>query len=364
MVNINEQTTSNIPPLGVRGLYMYRCLQLANYGISHVAPNPMVGAVLVHNDIIIGEGYHQRYGEPHAEPNAIHSVTNKELLTEATLYVNLEPCSHYGLTPPCADLIVKSCIPRVVIGTLDPNPKVAGRGVEILQNAGIEVVVGVAEEECRELNKRFFIFQEQKRPYVFLKWAQTRDGFIDTNRTDVSEVPLLISNPITKQLTHKIRSENQSILVGTNTVLLDNPSLTVRNWSGKSPVRVAIDRQGKIPSNFQLMDGNVSTLIFTEKEKPARKNVQFIKIDFEHDFLPTLMSKLYKHNINSVLVEGGAQLLTHFIQSGLWDEANVEVSEQSIYQGVSAPKLPFPPHSLKKMGGHDWVFYKNPYRII
>lgn len=339
---------------------MYRCLQLASYGISHVAPNPMVGAVLVYNDIIIGEGYHQRYGEAHAEPNAIHSVKNKELLTQATLYVNLEPCSHYGLTPPCADLIVRSQIPRVVIGTLDPNPKVAGKGVEILKNAGIEVVVGVLESECRELNKRFFIFQEQQRPYILLKWAQTSDGFIDKKRNDVNETPLSISNPITRQLTHKIRSENQAILVGTTTVILDNPSLTVRFWSGKSPIRVAIDRKGKIPSNFNILDGTIPTLIFTENKKTSKKNLQYIKIDFDQHFLTTLLSELYKHNINSILVEGGAMLLKCFIDAGCWDEMNVEVSTQRIEQGVAAPKIGVQPYSMKKIEGHDWVFYKNP----
>ena len=217
--------------------YMHRCLQLAQFGGGYVSPNPMVGAVLVINDEIIGEGYHRRFGEAHAEPNAINSVENKELLKQATLYVNLEPCSFYGKTPPCADLIVRSGIPRVVIGTLDPHPKVSGKGVKILEEAGIEVAVGVLKQECRELNKRFFIFQEQKRPYVLLKWAQTRDGFMDKLRSNATQTPLLISNNITKLLTHKMRSENQSILVSTNTVLLDNPSLTVRNWSGKNPIR-------------------------------------------------------------------------------------------------------------------------------
>ena len=244
MEDLNIHTTlASTLSSGFQDLYMYRCLQLAELGVGYVAPNPMVGAVLVCNDKIIGEGYHHRYGDAHAEPNAINSVKEVELLGQSTLYVSLEPCSHYGKTPPCADLIVSSGIPRVIIGTLDPNPKVAGKGVEKLRNAGVEVIVGVLEEECRELNKRFFIFQELRRPYVLLKWAQTRDGFMDRVRTDVSEPPLQISNNITRQLTHKMRAENQSILVGANTVLLDNPSLTVRNWSGRSPVRIAIDRQ-------------------------------------------------------------------------------------------------------------------------
>lgn len=339
--------------------YMQRCLQLAQYGNGYVAPNPMVGAVLVCDDEIIGEGFHHRFGEPHAEPNAISSVKNPDLLKQSTLYVNLEPCSHYGQTPPCADLIVKSNIPRVVIGTLDPNPKVAGRGVEILRKAGIEVTVGVLIEECRELNKRFFIFQEQKRSYVLLKWAQTQDGFIDRKRDDATEPPLQISNAITKQLTHQMRSENQAIMVGANTVLLDNPTLTVRNWSGKSPIRIAIDRLARIPANYNLLDGSVPTIVFTEIEKPNRTRVEFIKIDFETDKLRNILQKIYERNIHSVMVEGGAQILTGFIQSGLWDEANVEVSLQQIGDGVAAPVLPVQPISRKSFDGHDWLFFKN-----
>lgn len=358
MIDIQNKTNFLIPPLGVRGLYMQRCLQLAQYGDGYVAPNPMVGAVLVCDDMIIGEGYHQRYGEPHAEPNAIRSVKNPDLLKKSTLYVNLEPCSHYGHTPPCAELIVRSQIPRVVIGTLDPNPQVAGRGVEMLRKAGIEVVVGVLPEACKELNKRFFIFQEQKRPYVLLKWAQTRDGFLDRKRTDVSEPPLIISNGITKQLTHKMRSENQAILVGANTVLLDNPTLTVRNWSGKSPVRIAIDRKGRIPAHFNLLDGSVPTLIFTEIEKPDEPNLTFIKIDFETAMLNTILHEIYRRNIHSVLVEGGALILNSFILSGLWDEANVEVSQQQIKEGITAPVLPVQPVEHKKYNDHDWLFYK------
>jgi diaminohydroxyphosphoribosylaminopyrimidine deaminase/5-amino-6-(5-phosphoribosylamino)uracil reductase len=339
--------------------YMHRCLQIAQYGESYVAPNPMVGALLVWGDEIIGEGFHHRYGEPHAEPNAINAVENKELLKDCTLYVNLEPCSHYGKTPPCADLIVRSGIPRVVIGTLDPNPKVAGRGVEILRKAGVDVQVGVLEEECRQLNKRFFIFQEQKRPYILLKWAQTQDGFIDKKRIDVTEAPLIISNEITKQLTHQMRSQNQAIMVSTITVLLDNPSLTVRNWSGKSPIRIAIDRLGRIPAHYHLLDGSLPTIIFTELEKPKRKNLEFITIEFDDNCLTTILQKIYERGINSVLVEGGAKLLNSFIKSGLWDEANIEVSPQQISDGVTAPLLPLLPISRKNFEGHEWLFYIN-----
>jgi len=359
MAILQKETNNRVPLLGDSEKYMSRCLQIAQLAGGHVAPNPMVGAVLVCDDIIIGEGFHQRFGEDHAEPNAIHSVKDCELLKRATLYVSLEPCSYYGKTPPCADLIVSCQIPRVVIGTLDPNPKVSGRGVEILRKAGIEVVVGVMEEECRELNKRFFIFQEQKRPYVLLKWAQTQDGFIDRIRTDQSEPPLQISNNITKQLTHKMRSENQSILVGANTVLLDNPSLTVRNWSGKSPVRIGIDRQGRIPENFNLMDGSISTFIFTEKDGVNKQRLEFIKIIFDADCLKTILGEIFKRNIHSVLVEGGASILNSFIEAGLWDEANIEVSPQRITTGVKAPLLTLQPVSRQTYEGHEWLFFKN-----
>ena len=339
--------------------YISRCLQLAQLAGGHVAPNPMVGAVLVCDNTVIGEGFHQHFGEDHAEPNAINSVKDLELLKRATLYVSLEPCSYYGKTPPCADLIVSKKIPRVVIGTLDPNPKVAGKGVEILRRAGIEVIVGVMEDECRELNKRFFIFQEQKRPYVLLKWAQTQDGFIDRIRTDASEPPLLISNNITKQLTHKMRSENQAILVGANTVLLDNPSLTVRNWSGKSPVRIAIDRQGRIPATFNLLDGSIPTIVFTEKEQVNRHRVEFVKINFDADCLKTILHEIFLRNIHSVLIEGGASILNSFIEAGLWDEANIEVSPQQISVGVKAPLLLLQPVSHTIFEGHDWLYFKN-----
>jgi len=338
---------------------MQRCLQLAQYGSTTVAPNPMVGAVLVCNDMIIGEGFHQQYGGPHAEPNAINSVKNKDLLASSTLYVNLEPCSHYGLTPPCADLIVKSGIPNVIIGTLDPNPKVSGRGVEIMKQAGIEVHVGVLEDECNELNKRFFIFQKLKRPYVLLKWAQTSDGFIDYKRIDDNEPPLLISNSITKQLTHKMRAENQAIFVGTNTVLLDNPSLTVRNWSGKSPIRICIDKTGLIPENCNIIDGTIPTIVFTALTKSNKPNIEFVKIDFDTNILHEILKELYKRNINSVLVEGGAHLSNSFIVNGLWDEANVEISPIAINEGIKAPVLPFQTVNRKTIEGHELLNFNN-----
>ena len=360
MADLKDNTNSSMPPSGDWGQhYMHRCLQLAQNGVGYVAPNPMVGAVVVHNDVIIGEGFHKRYGDAHAEPNAINSVKDKSLLTQSTLYVNLEPCSHFGKTPPCANFIIENKIPHVVIGTLDPNPKVSGSGVEMMRKAGIEVTVGVLEHECRELNKRFFIYQEQKRPYVLLKWAQTSDGFIDKKRTDHTEQPLLISNAVTKQLTHKMRAENQAILVGANTVLLDNPTLTVRNWSGKSPIRIAIDRLSRIPSNFNMFDGAVPTLVFTEKYREDMPNVRFIKMTFDEHVLHNILHFLYEYNINSVLVEGGATILNSFIEAGLWDDANIEVSPVIIQDGVKAPVLNKLPVSLEVYENHQWMFFNS-----
>jgi len=336
-----------------------RCLQLADYGDGYVAPNPKVGAVLVYQDEIIGEGFHRKYGEPHAEPNAINSVKIKELISESTLYVNLEPCSHYGKTPPCADLIVRSGIPRVVIGTLDPNPKVSGRGIEILEKAGVVVISGVLENECRELNKRFFTYQEKKRPYIILKWAQTSDGFIDIIRKDNSVTPLKISNSVTSQLTHKYRSENQSILVGSNTVLLDNPSLTVRNWSGKSPDRIILNRAGNIPPEYNIFDVSANTIIFTSNPGENTQHASYIKIDFAKENLKDLIQRIYNLGIHSVLVEGGAKVLNSFIEAGLWDEANVEVSQQTCGNGVKAPEIKTQPVNFKLYDNHRWILYKN-----
>lgn len=339
--------------------YMRRCLQLAGIGAGFTAPNPMVGAMLVVDDEIIGEGFHRRYGEPHAEPNAINNVSDKKLLSKATLYVNLEPCSHYGKTPPCANLIVKCGIPKVVIGTLDPNPKVSGNGVRILREAGIEVIVGILEAECNELNKRFFVFQREKRPYVLLKWAQTQDGFLDRTRTSSKEKPLAISNDLTRQLTHKMRAENQAILVSTNTILLDNPSLTVRYWSGKNPIRIGLDRQGRIPEDYQLLDGNQQTIIFTEHPKTNKGNLKFEYLKFDENCLESLFEALFKNHIHSVLVEGGSKLLQNIINKGLWDEAHVEVSEQRIIDGVYAPSINMLAKSTQTLDKHSIIKFEN-----
>lgn len=339
--------------------YMFRCLQLASRGGGYVAPNPMVGAVVVHKERIIGEGFHQKFGKTHAEPNAVNSVTEKELLPESTLYVNLEPCSYFGKTPPCADFIVRSGIRRVVIGTIDPNPMVAGKGIKIMENAGLEVVCGILETECRELNKRFFTFHEKKRPYIILKWAQTADGFIDLKRKDNSQAPLLISNHVTRQLTHKFRSENQSIMIGSNTVLLDNPSLTVRYWTGKSPVRLILNRAGNIPENYKVFDYEVETVIFTMHPGTNKQHLTFEYFDYEKEDINALINRIYNRGIHSVLVEGGARLLKSFIEARLWDEANTEVSEFTVGDGVKAPALGVPPHTIKIYEKHKWISYKN-----
>lgn len=337
---------------------MARCLQLAKMGAGNVSPNPMVGAVVVHNDRIIGEGYHVRYGEPHAEPMAISSVKDQNLLPESTLYVNLEPCSHYGKTPPCANLIVSKKLKRVVIGCLDPNPKVSGNGVRILKEAGIEVEMGVLEEESQKLNRRFICFQLKKRPYIILKWAQTQDGFIDALRADNSTCALRISNSITQQLTHKMRTENMAIMVSTNTVLLDNPSLTVRNWTGRAPIRLAIDRNGLIPDNYNLKDSKSKTIIFTQKESVSQPNLEYIYLENDSNNLPFILQKLFEHNIHSVLVEGGAKLLTSFIETGLWDEANVEIAPTEIGKGVPAPLIKNEEiESEMVIEGHFWKHY-------
>ena len=300
--------------------YMWRCIQLAKCGAVGAPPNPMVGAVIVYKDKIIGEGYHRRCGGPHAEVNAIRSVRNESLLKESTIYVSLEPCSHYGKTPPCADLIIEKKIPRVVVGCMDPFAKVNGQGIRKLRDAGIEVVVGVLEKECLELNKRFITFHQQHRPFVTLKWAQSEDGFIDAERKQGDE-PVKFSSHFTQTLVHQMRAMNQAIMVGTKTVLMDNPTLTTRLWEGPNPLRVTIDRNGVLPDSVHLKDGKVPTVIYNTGD------------------LRQILADLYKRGVQSLMVEGGAQLLQHFMDEGLWDEARVEVDPFCLGGGVSAPNV-------------------------
>ena len=317
-------------------LYMMRCLQLATMAEGQTSPNPMVGAVIVYNGRIIGEGYHHRAGEPHAEPNAIASVKDESLLREATMYVSLEPCSHWGKTPPCADLIVRKGLKRVVIATLDPNPKVAGRGVKILQDAGIEVTVGVMEKEARWLNRRFMTVQEKHRPYVILKWAETEDGIIDVCREEKGSGPIKISNSVTKTLNHQVRVEEDAIMVATKTALLDDPHLTVTKWTGRNPVRVLLDRSLRVPADYRIFDEAARTIVFCSQQSTVNSqrlvgdNVEFVGIDFEGDVVRAVMDELYKRGVMSIIIEGGAQWLQTVIDSGLWDEARVERGPHSI----------------------------------
>lgn len=335
-------------------IFMRRCLQLAANGRQTCSPNPMVGAVIVHNGRIIGEGWHRKAGEPHAEPNAVRSVTACELLCESTLYVSLEPCSHYGKTPPCVDLILQWGIPRVVIGTLDPFPLVAGRGVAKLKDAGVEVVVGMEEKACKALNESYFKYLTTGRPRIILKWAQTADGFIDYIRTvGDQKTSLKISTPFTQLITHKLRSECDAILVGTNTALLDDPSLNVRFWSGKNPLRLAIDRLGVIPATSKLLDGCIETIIFSGVKSGIEGKTRWIKLNFEQDVLSQMMSELYLLKIQSLLVEGGALIHESFIQADLWDEIQVETSGQNVGIGVRAPIISKIPCKASRIQKYD-----------
>jgi len=329
-----------VPDHSTDRIFMKRCLQLALNGKATCAPNPMVGAVIVHNGMIIGEGWHRMAGEPHAEPNAIHSVENPELLKESTLYVNLEPCSHYGKTPPCAELIIKKQIPRVVIGCLDACPLVAGKGVSRLRAAGVDVTVGVEETACLDLNRAFFHYYVHQRPYVILKWAQTVDGFLDAKRNLGEQTSALrISTPFTQMIAHKLRSECDAILVGTNTALLDNPSLNVRAWTGRNPVRAVIDRRMVLPSNIGLLNGEIKTIVFTEGPSKKEDNISWIHLNFEAPVVEQLLHKLYTLNVHTLLVEGGSFLLDSFLKPGLWNEIHVETSLQHIASGVPAPAI-------------------------
>lgn len=315
--------------------YMQRCLNLALLGLGNVAPNPMVGCVIVHNGIIIGEGYHQKYGEAHAEVNAIASVSTKELLRESTLYVNLEPCSHYGKTPPCSDLIVRSQIPRVVIGSNDPNPLVAGKGIAKLRNAGVEVTSGILKQSTDFLNRRFLTFFTKKRPYIILKWAQSADGFIAP--TDNRQVWL--SNELSKKLVHKWRSEEQAIMVGTNTARIDNPELTVRLWKGKNPLRVVIDKDLSLPTGNHLFNNAANTLVFNSRENSKENNIEKVKIDFSASLPKQVLDGLYQRNIGSVIIEGGATLLNSFIEANLWDEARMFKTTALLHSGKTVMPL-------------------------
>ena len=321
---------------------MSRCIQLAHMGAGNVAPNPMVGAVLVHEDRIIGEGYHEKYGQAHAEPNCIQNAIQNgytDLLKESTLYVSLEPCAHFGKTPPCADLIIRHQVPKVMIGCRDPFPLVAGKGIEKLTEAGIHVTTGILEQECKQLNRRFFCFHQHHRPYVILKWAETADGFIAPIK-QVNGDRLQISNEYTNRLVHQWRSEEASILVGTNTAFADNPALTTRLWPGNNPVRMVIDLELKLPAGLRLFDHTVPTIVFNTRLHEEQANLVYYQVTTDTGLVDQIMHALYQYKIQSVLVEGGARLLQSFIDAGLWDEARIiRNSGLKINSGIPAPAL-------------------------
>tara|TARA_R110001599_G_scaffold8439_5_gene40924 strand:+ start:712 stop:1764 length:1053 start_codon:yes stop_codon:yes gene_type:complete len=329
---------------------MQRCLQIAKNGIGTTRPNPSVGAVVVLNDEIIGEGFTSPYGGNHAEVNAIDAVKNKSLLKNATIYVTLEPCSHFGKTPPCADLIVKNQIKNVVIGCVDSNSLVAGKGIERLRNAGIHVVVGVLENECKEHHKRFFTVQNKKRPFIILKWAETNNGFIAPLNKE-SNHPIWISNQYSQQLVHKWRAEEHAILVGTNTVIADNPKLNVRNWSGNNPIRIVLDRSLRIPNSAHVFDGSVKTICFTEiriesqeerdviSSEVEKSQLIFEQINFSKNIAQQVCEVLQEHQIQSVIIEGGTQTLQTFIDANLWDEARIFIGKNEFEKGVKSPEI-------------------------
>ena len=305
--------------------YIKRCLQIANNGLGSTRPNPMVGSVIVLNNKIIGEGFTSAYGGNHAEVNAINSVANKEILKEATIYVTLEPCSHFGKTPPCSDLIIKHQIPNVVIGCVDDNLKVAGKGIKKLMENGCNVTVGVLEKECKQHHKRFFTFHNKKRPYIILKWAETKDGFI-APKTKNEQKPVWITNSYSRQLVHKWRAEEQAILVGTNTVSHDNPSLTTRDWVGQNPVRIIIDRDEKLSKSFAVFNHESQHLIISKNN-----------INFSKNVAAQICDILFQNDINSVIIEGGSKTLQTFIDENLWDEARVFYGNIAFKKGIKAP---------------------------
>jgi len=339
--------------------YIAHCIEIARRGEYFVAPNPMVGAVLVDRDgKILAEGWHERYGEAHAEVNCFRHLEMsrpRDLeMSKCTLFVSLEPCSHYGKTPPCAKLIIEKGVGRVVVGMLDPNPLVAGKGVQMLRDAGIEVVVGVMEKECHELNKRFLCLHEKHRPYVILKWAQTADGFIDRKRAYPQPLPdgkgehlngaLAISTPKTKEIVHRMRAENMAIMVGTNTVLLDNPRLLNTHWEGRNPIRATVDRHNRIPADARIFSDGTETIIYRERTD-----------------WPYILEDLAKRNIHSILVEGGTTLLNHILGTGIWDEIHVEVApELTIGEGVPAPRIDLP-DGFETIDGHRLFTIKQHY---
>lgn len=339
--------------------YMFRCLELARHGAGMVAPNPMVGAVLVYADRIIGEGWHQVYGGPHAEVNCIRSVheSDEHLIPLSTLYVSLEPCAHFGKTPPCSQLIIDKKIPKVVIGCRDPFEAVNGKGIEQLQKAGVEVITGIQEQEAIALNARFFCFHQQKRPYIILKWAQTSDGFI----AGISDERLLITQEQTNRIVHRWRSEEAAILIGTETALKDNPSLNNRYWTGKSPLRLVIDKKLRLPNHLVIFNDGEPLVVFNELKNEKSGSITYVKLEEGRSLINALFDYCYTNNIQSILVEGGARLLQYFIDQHQWDEARIITNQNlQIQTGLAAPVLSNHIATSSSTSLHDQInFYMN-----
>ena len=339
---------------------MQRCLELARKGAGNVSPNPMVGCVIVHKREIIGEGYHEKHGGNHAEVNAINAITDQELLKDSVLYVTLEPCAHYGLTPPCTNLIIEKKIPKVVVGTVDPFDEVAGKGIERMKNAGIEVQVGLLEKECREINRRFFTFHEKKRPYIFLKWAQTADGFIDMDRNDEQYgQPTWITGEQALKRVHQMRAEEDAIMVGTKTALKDNPGLTVRLIEGKNPTRIVLDNTLRLPNDLKIFDKSAPTIVFNSIKNEKSGNLNYIKIDFQKKVPQQIVDELFKLNLQSVIIEGGKQLIDSFLEIDLWDEVYVFVGNKEFHSGIEAPEPPTRLYHFEKFGSDELYVFRN-----
>lgn len=339
---------------------MQRCLQLAQMAEGNTYPNPMVGSVIVHKGTVIGEGYHRKAGEPHAEVNAVRSVKDKSLLKESTLYVNLEPCAHYGKTPPCSKLIIDSQIPNVVIGCIDSFSEVAGKGVEMMQKAGVKVITGILEQASLELNRRFFTFHNKKRPFIILKWAESRDGFIDVERSGKEYgQPTWITNEWARRAVHQQRASEQAILIGTQTAIKDNPSLTLRDWSGQQPLRCVIDKQCQLSESSQLLDKLHPTVVYNLEKNVEMTNLEYVKLSDDLDIIPQILSDLWQREIQSVIVEGGSYTLKSFIKSKLWDEAHRYIGDVFFRKGIAAPKLEADVLRKENFGTSQLLVYRN-----
>ena len=371
----NRKKKNTFTTMEIDEKYMNMCIQLAKKGVKNVSPNPMVGCVILHKDEIIGQGYHQKYGEAHAEVNAINSVKDKSILSNSTLYVNLEPCSHFGKTPPCSNLIIEHKIPKVVIGCIDTYSEVSGNGIKKLIDAGINVVTGVLERKSQELNKRFFNYHAKKRPYVILKWAKTQDGFIDLDRTDIEYLEKLkqeadlkndgkpynwITSNESKKLVHHWRTEVQAIMVGTNTAFNDDPQLTVRGINeANNPLRVILDLNLRLPDTLRVFDGSAPTIVLNYSKNEKRHNLEFLKINKEKDLVSEILNLLFELKVQSVLIEGGAKLLETFIESNLWDEARVFTGIKEFSKGLKAPILKQSPNTSLMFGDDHLDFFLN-----